>query len=86
LRIKKIAERRTIWGGGRLYGANAAQTSSATTVNTPRTVLEKSTRWRGGGTSPLDRASTPGAPIHWLISTQIIELLTFVEGELAKEE
>ena len=34
LRIKKIAERRTIWGGGRLYGANAAQTSSATMADT----------------------------------------------------
>ena len=26
------------------------------------------------------------APTHWLISTQIIKLLTFVEAELAKEE
>ena len=34
MRIKKIAERRTIWGGGRLYGANAAQTSSATMADT----------------------------------------------------
>ena len=34
LRIKKIAERRTIWGRRPVYGANAAQTSSATMADT----------------------------------------------------
>ena len=38
MRIKKIAERRTIWGGGRLYGANAAQTSSTTMADTMEVV------------------------------------------------
>ena len=34
MRIKKIAERRTIWGRRPVYGANAAQTSSATMADT----------------------------------------------------
>ena len=34
MRIKKIAERRTIWGRRPVYGANAAQTSSATMAGT----------------------------------------------------
>ena len=43
--------------------------------------------WRRGLTTrPSQHARRVVAPTHWLISTQIIELLAFVEGELAKEE
>ena len=43
--------------------------------------------WRWGLTTrPSQHARRVVAPTHWLISTQIIKLLTFVEGELAKEE
>ena len=48
-----------------------------------------SARWRdASGRSPLDLARTPASshPTHWLISTQVIKLLAFVEAELAKEE
>ena len=45
-------------------------------------------RWRRWGltTRPSQHARRVVAPTHWLISTQIIKLLTFVEAELAKEE
>ena len=43
--------------------------------------------WRWDLTTRLSQhARRVVAPTHWLISTQIIELLAFVEGELAKEE
>ena len=46
-----------------------------------------STAWRWDLTTRLSQhARRVVAPTHWLISTQIIKLLTFVEGELAKEE
>ena len=43
--------------------------------------------WRWDLTTRLSQhAGRVVAPTHWLISTQIIKLLTFVEAELAKEE
>ena len=43
--------------------------------------------WRWGLTTrPSQHARRVVAPTHWLISTQIIKLLAFVEAELAKEE